>query len=347
MSLRGALVTLDAGTELSLAVADAFRQAGCDLVPWEPGQASVFRGCDLAVTYGPMQSLMPLMPAFAEIAHTETPLFVWYTEQVPWPGTPTSIVNTGALLRLFSERAGYALRTNHSTIARLLSRMLQSRAERWRGVGEMLELKRSGSLRLIGAFTQTNVRLLGSLGLPLQEIPMGYHPIWGQHHHCERDLDVLFLGSLRDRRRRAILNRLDEKLGRLGVKVVIKDGSRERGYAFGRDREMLLNRSKLTLNIMRQPWDDPVFRLLLAAPNGAMVLSERLLPTSSGPFQSGVHFAESGLDEMIDSICDLLAHPQERGRLAEAAQEFVIEHLTMPKMAHSVLKHLGLAHRLS
>jgi len=173
---------------------------------------------------------------------------------------------------------------------------------------------------------------------------MGYHPQFGEWFGgIERDIDVVFLGSTRDKRRHNIILELNDKLHSKGVNFVIKDGSPERGYVFGQERTLLLNRSKIMLNIMRQPWDDPVFRLLLAAPNGAMLLSEKLLTTSMGPFQPGEHFAMSNLENIVEAIEYYISNNEERSKIARNAFEFVTKELTMRNMARRILMALDLA----
>lgn len=87
------------------------------------------------------------------------------------------------------------------------------------------------------------------------------------------------------------------------------------------------------LNIMRQPWDDSVARLLLAAPNRAMLLSEMLVPTAHGPYYPGRHFAEADLDELPDRIGYFLEHELERQELADEAFECVTREWTMERVA--------------
>jgi hypothetical protein len=171
---------------------------------------------------------------------------------------------------------------------------------------------------------------------------MGYHPNFGERLSSQsRDIDVVFLGSTRDKRRKALIAELHEQLARRNIHLVIKDGSRQHGHVFGRERTLLLNRAKIMLSIMRQPWDDPVFRMLLAAPNGAMLLSENLLPTSMGPFLPGVHLAMTDLSNMADSIEYYLSHDQERQAIADQAYSFVTGELTMTKMAQRLITAMG------
>jgi hypothetical protein len=119
--------------------------------------------------------------------------------------------------------------------------------------GEFAWLHSKGFLRLLAVLTPSHRDYFAKLGVPSKVIPYGYHKSFGRPLGLTRDIDVVFLGSLRDRRRSRIVSDLNQKLNKLGIKFVIKDGSRARGYAFGEERTQLLNRAKISLNIMRQP----------------------------------------------------------------------------------------------
>ena len=144
-----------------------------------------------------------------------------------------------------------------------------------------------------------------------------------------------------DARRRRIWRELEPRLAAAGVTVVMRDGSAQRGYSFGLERTVLLNRSKIMLNIMRQPWDDALYRMLLAAPNGCLLLSEPLCDCA--PFEVGRHLATSTLPDMVEAVRYYLRHDDERTRIAANAYQFVTTTLTMKQMAARLLARLGIA----
>jgi len=340
-SIRCGLFVLAGHDGLTDAVAAGFAESGCAVHLLSPASEPPFPRCDFLATYGPMQSMAPAVARLRQLASPSTPVFVWFTEQVPWPSSPRALVYPIAKLRYFLDRICYAQLVPARVRQRCFVATLLRRAGRFRALGEMLALKQYGVLRLIGAFSETNVRFLWRHGLPATNIPMGYHQAFGERLGLDRDIDVVFLGSTRDQRRRRVIAQLEEQLTEKGVRTVVKDGSLERGSAFDRDRTILLNRSRIMLNVMRQPWDDLVFRLLLAAPNGAMLLSERLLPTSTGPFTPDAHFAVADLPNMVDAVRFYLAEDRERQRIVERAYSFVTETLTMGRMASAAVRALG------
>jgi hypothetical protein len=290
------------------------------------------------LAYGPMESMTKVIARLAEYRRIP-PLAFWYTEQVP-SRRPSPTVYYASRLRYFYDayvNANKSLWLNR----RIPHAQLQQRAGRLRALGELLALQSQHQLKLVCAFTESNAMFLRHYGLPAVDIPMGYHPSFGARYSQSRDIDVVFLGSTRDRRRRALVAELREQLARRNIHLLIKDGSRQHGHVFGRERTLLLNKSKIMLNIMRQPWDDSVFRMLLAAPNGAMLLSENLLPTSKGPFLPGVHLAMTDLSNMADSIEYYLSHEHERQAIADQAYSFVTSELTMTKMAKRLITAMG------
>ncbi len=156
-----------------------------------------------------------------------------------------------------------------------------------------------------------------------------------------RDIDVVFLGSLRDHRRKIILNKLQNELEKRNITLEIHDGScPERKLVFGQERTLLLNRANIMLNIMRQPWDDLVFRTLLAAPNGTMIVSEPVIDTV--PFQPGNHFLMAEINRIPDVIQNLLLHPKDKNEIIDQTYDLVINQMPMENMVMRFMSKLNI-----
>jgi hypothetical protein len=339
---RCTIITVDKSEELGIAVAHGFTQAGCDVRMVSPESEFDLVDCDLALVYGPMRSMALTVLRLTELPGHQPPIIVWFTEQVPRPGIPNALIDRSARIRYHLESA-----VLHRPLSRWISRSttasaVLSKGGRLRAVGEMLALMDHGLLTRICTFTQTNSAFMQGHGLPAVTIPMGYHEIFGERLDVPRDLDVVFLGSTRDQRRAHLIATLRNTLPKRGITFAVRDGSAENGVVFGRDRSVLLNRAKIMLNIMRQPWDDPVFRLLLAAPNGSMLLSETVLPTSCGPFRPNEHFAMSNVRDLADAIEHYVARDDERRRISESAYAYVTSEVTMANMARLVVQSVGI-----
>ena len=315
------------------AVADGFRASGCGAVPllsnreW-PGRL------DLIVIPGPMQPLTSLIARFGRVQGLP-PVAVWFTEQTPNPmWSPAFVARVADLRWGLDWCAGSRIAARVPLGSQLLAG-LSGKAGRLRLLGELRFLLKSSRLSLLAVFTGSNARFLYKFGLSSVRVPMGYHPSFGRLLGKDRDIDVVFLGSTRDRRRRRLIRGLSGRMNELGIRFVIRDGSPEHGSAHGEERVNLLNSAKIMLSIMRQPWDDPVFRILLAAPNGAMVLSEQVC--DAGPFKPGEHFAAARLDDLVEAIRYYLANDSARREIANTAYDFVTRHLTMEQMASGLL----------
>jgi hypothetical protein len=250
-------------------IVDGLRANSCQVDCFEASEAWDFTACDYLLMYGPMR---PMGWVVARLVNTRTvpPIVFWLTEQLPNPSLNTRLIRAFGTARFESEaRIDKLLRGTSGQVPDL---PIDLRAGRFRIVGELLALQRISLLKLVCVFSKTNREILTRLGLPVAHIPMGHHQSLGADLDLERDIDVVFLGSTRDNRRARIISSLEQSFAQNDIRLVIKDGSAQRGAVHGFERTVLLNRSKIMLNVMRQPWDDLVFRQLLAAPNRTMLL---------------------------------------------------------------------------
>lgn len=261
-------------------------------------------------------------------------LLVWFTEQTPSHHWPKWFLEGMAHV----TRRAAQLSFSHPVRDVAMARSWLLKGTRVRLLGEMCYLHTRGILKLMSVFTLSNKRFFDAFGLPTSVVPMGFDQRFGRFMNIHRDIDVVFIGSTKDSRRSRIITDLKSKLDYVGINFVIKYGSPKRGHVFGEQRVALLNRTKIMLNIMRQPWDDPVFRILLAAPNGAFVLSEKV--EDAGPFVPTEHFAMTDLTNMVEAIRYYLDHNAERQVIADCAREFVTCELTMTNMVGKLLEEL-------
>ena len=166
---------------------------------------------------------------------------------------------------------------------------------------------------------------LSQEGIESEFVPVGYHPSYGHMLELERDIDVLFLGEYRVRRRRRILRRLERE----NVQVVrLGSNSLTKGYWGERGTARLLNRTKILLHIPRYQ-GHLSDRLLMGMATGALVVSEPLyLPD---PFEPGVHYVECSVDDMASSIRRFLADDELRRGITDAAFRFISRELPIKR----------------
>src|SRR5206468_6596047 len=121
-----------------------------------------------------------------------------------------------------------------------------------------------GIIDVLGVATRSYQDFLAEQGIASELAPVGYHPVHGDRLELERDIDVLFLGDLRVRRRRQILHRLR----RDGLDVHAVGNYSDPRY-WGESRTKLLNRARILLNLPRHPGLLADMRLILGMATGA------------------------------------------------------------------------------
>jgi hypothetical protein len=135
----------------------------------------------------------------------------------------------------------------------------------WRRIGE---LRATGCVDHYFATVQPRVEFLRSRGIDAHLLSFGHHPDWGRDLQLKRDIDVLFLGRSDRGRRGRMLGELREELARRGRTLMMVP------EAFGAERESLLNRSRIFVNLLRTPHELAGLRVLLGLACGALVVSE-------------------------------------------------------------------------
>lgn len=185
----------------------------------------------------------------------------------------------------------------------------------------MRRIAREGIVDLLAVAARSYQAFLAEEGIASELIPVGYHPIHTRLLDLERDIDVLFLGDLRVRRRRRILRQLRHE--GLDVHAV---GSYSDSRYWGEGRTQLLNRAKILLNLPRHSGLLADLRLILGMASGVLIVSEPVyLPD---PYVPGEHYVEATIDEMPEIVRGYLADEEARRRITDAGYRFVTEELT-------------------
>jgi hypothetical protein len=214
---------------------------------------------------------------------------------------------------------------------------LARRGARFRYYGDLRRLQRLGLLSALVVSSTWIAEFLGTQGFETTVAHLGSHQEWQATAEHERDIPVVWLGSIGSRRRAKYLARVRRDLKARGVDLLVIDGV-ENPPTYGAARANLLARTKVVVNILRQPWDSNALRYYLAAPNKALIVSEPTLLHT--PFMNGVHLVETPLDQMADAVCHYLDDEEARSRIAARAYELVTTELTMARGLSQVLKRL-------
>ena len=156
-------------------------------------------------------------------------------------------------------------------------------------------------------YSKKNVAALDALGVKVAHVvPIGYtQELTRIEFAPERDIDVLFFGSMNERRKAII-----DKMGAAGLRVAVAFG------AYGGERDALIARAKLVLNV--HYYDAKVLemvRISYLLANRCAVLSERSSdPAEDDGLAEGVAFAD--YRHLARRARELIGAPDERARFA-------------------------------
>ena len=173
------------------------------------------------------------------------------------------------------------------------------------------------------------VDLLQTQGVEASFLPLGYHPVLGTPGAAQRDLDVVFLGSRKDDRR-PVLDKLESELTERGVTLHVEEGP-----CYGADRIALLQRTKVSLNLLGVERELPRMRMLLSMGSGALVVSESV--TDPRPFVPGRHLVTAEPGELVDVITHYVRDDAARGAITSGATELLSSSETMKARAQTIM----------
>ena len=137
---------------------------------------------------------------------------------------------------------------------------------------------------------RSTLRAFASHGVVAEHLQLGWTQEWDHLREGERDIDILFMGSLSPRRERALAG-YAETLSRYRTELILSDNSRpnwaqSESFRVDDAKWDLLGRAKVLINVHQG--DEPYFewlRIVQAISNGAVVVSEqfrRLRPAGRG-----------------------------------------------------------------
>ena len=294
-------------------------------------------GVDIVAINGPFNSLAPLCLQLISRRREQRPAVVFtHTEQFPNFNLPEWLRRPFSHARSAIERSGY-LKTGAEWTVRPGFRPLLTKAHRYRYYGDLFWMRRTGILSALIVHSEWTAALLRRRGFDVLVPPMmGLSADWGQDLALTRDIPVLWLGKIGSSRRRNLLRQLRADLQQRGLDLYMVDGE-ENPYIFGDERTRLLNRTRIMVNILREPWDDNSMRYYLAAANGCLIITEPTLPHTR--LLRGKHLIEVPVHEMGDTICRYLDNEPERSRIARQASEWMATpEMTAPQWTRKVFQ---------
>lgn len=246
-------------------------------------------------------------------------VLVWHTEPLPLPEAERQKFH----LLDAREVAKILLRDNRATDVFTNSACI-------------LKMAQHGIPDLLAVSTRSRQRYLAEKGIQSEFVPLGYYEYLGRDLGIPRDIDVLFLGVLSQRRHRQALDYLKGR----GVRVKAAGGWDDPD-CWGESRTNLINRSTIFLNLQRHPGKLSGQRMILGMANRSMVISEPIV--NPEPYIPGRHFVSATLDEMPETIEQFLHDDAARDRIADAGHQFVLSELTMERSVETLSRLAGMS----
>ena len=306
--------------------------------------AVIPRDAEVVLTFAPWGRFLPLASQIGHIPSRNRPILLhWNLENpadlaIPWP-----ILSTVARFRSWVDRLNDAEKPALRSLVRSGPlRLINGRMTKYRYIGEYYYAHRMGWMPALAETSSMFAKFHTEHGLPTFYVGWGTSPNWYQKLDLDRDIDVLWMGKRRTRRRSNNIEKIRQRLASDGLVMHIADGV-ENPLVYGDERTRLISRSKITVNVM-QNWYDNSFhmRFHMVAGNRSLVVSEHL-PPHYREYVPGTHYVSADVDAVPDTILYYLKHEDERREIAENAYELVATQLTF---ASSVGKLMDLAHTI-
>jgi hypothetical protein len=183
---------------------------------------------DLIFAYGPYGSFVPLVRQLLSRPRDQRPpLVLHHAEQFPNPDFPEWFRYSLGSARTALERLAYYQDASGCWRVRPALRQITRKAYRFRYYGDIFWLRQTGVLTLLSFVTPWTAEYMRARGFnTFSTDGMGYpmKPEWGAELHLERDVPVLWLGTIASKRRAQLLQRIRAELSARGVDIRVIDG---------------------------------------------------------------------------------------------------------------------------
>lgn len=304
--------------EIGQSVADGLSQRGLDAQVLPDGADGAL-AADVVLLVGGPSSLRRTIGAIERAGPARPRVAAWLFEPLPPPeitlpevrrAVRYSAIRTGRrwmrpIMRLLSRPHDSALarRLGRDLTAGQLRFFLDTASFAFRGTDR-------GWLDATFVSTLQKQRQLAGWGIASEFLPVGQQPAFGRDLDGPRDIDLLFIGSRKDARRRRTLDAILAAARARGLSVHVPEAP-----IWGEDRTRLVNRARVLLHLHQFDWDTPWMRWMLAAANGAVVAGEPL--SVPDPMRPGVDYLEAPTETLVEEIARLVADEPRRRRMLD------------------------------
>jgi hypothetical protein len=339
-SLRAAVVKWSEHDGLSEAIGDELLRMGFE-VNYFLSTDPIPEETDLVFCFGPYDRWTQVVCQAAEQkASTGIKILHWNTENPPDLRLPWKFLTTLGDIRAAFDRFNDS---ENSQTRRLVTSyplsILNQKMHKFRYLGEYRHAHAHGWLDLLASSSKIYADLFTKNGLPTRYVPWGTSPKWFAPLGLPRDIDVLWFGKRRTSRRNRLLRQINDMLCSKNISVYLADNI-EHPFIYGEERTRILNRAKITMNLLPSWYDNAFpYRFHVAAGNRSMVISEPIL-SHCPEYRPGVHYISAPPEKLVDTIQYYLEHQDEREQIAENAFHLVTEQMTMENSVRSLVGSL-------
>lgn len=332
-----AVVTWGKHDALALAIGNELKRAGYT-PQYFPAAEPPPLDASIVFSFAPYGRWNQIPYALSQRERSARPLLIhWNTENPPDLRIPWGIMGSVGAARAWLDRLHEADAPRRNWLQAPPLRWLDSRMAKFRYVGEVHYAARKGWLNHYVESSEIYAALHAQHGLPTQMVRWGTVPEWCADLQLERDIDVLWFGIRRTTRRSRLLDQVRAELKARGIDMYVADGT-ERPLLHGTPRTEILNRAKVTLNLL-PTWYDHAFpyRFHVAAGNRSLVITEPTLKHSS-IYQAGEHYVSASIETLAETISYYIKNQREREAITENAYQLVMTRMTMGDSVRAILK---------
>jgi hypothetical protein len=291
---------------------------------------------DVVFTYGPYGKLMPILYRANHNFPEKRPVTVhWNMEGLPDLRLPWLLMRRIGAIRSWIGRLNISHNHPMRNLLTKLTTPWENRVLRFRYVGDYHFAYKKGLLNVLADSSAIYAKIHSQHGLPTVVAPWGSTPLWYENLTMDRDIDILWLGQRGSKRRGALLDQIRQDLLPHGVKMHVAD-NQENPFIYGRERTEYLNRTKITLNLIRTWYDDNYSRFAMAAPNRSLIVSEDLLPHCP-QYIPGTHYVSAPTGQLAQKILYFLNHSSEREAIVENAYQISTSTITFRRSVEIIM----------
>ena len=293
---------------------------------------------DLVFSFAPYGRFLQMPRQIAQIPIEKRPLLLhWSMESLPNHSIPWILMSPIGAFRSWVDRLNDHER---DIIGMLVNKpplnWVNERMHKFRFIGDYLYAYRRGWLDIFVESSEIHSKLYLKYGVPAIYVPWGTSPRWYANLKLERDIDVLWMGKRRTRRRSRLIDQIRDQLSSRGYFMYIADNE-ENPFIFGEKRTRFLNRAKITLGLLPTWYDTAsTFRINLAAANRSLFVSEPFLPHSPA-YLAGKHYVSTSVDTIVDKIIYNLDHENDRHHILDNAYHLVTTKLTFRNSIKAIM----------